>query len=86
MVVFERDGHTCMICGKQLKKDDFHVDHIRPISKGGAEYALENLRLSCGQCNLKKTSNYDRCMGGMTEYLHQKAEAKRKQAIRRRKK
>jgi len=85
-VVYERDGHICMICGKYVKKDAFHVDHIRPISKGGAEFALENLRLTCGSCNLSKSAKYDRRMGGMTEYLHQKAEAKRKQAIRRRKK
>lgn len=52
-VVYERDGGICMKCGKNVRKD-FHVDHIHPISKGGPEWDLSNLELSCPTCNLKK--------------------------------
>ena len=53
-VIFERDGGFCMKCGKQVDKNDYHVDHIIPISAGGQEWDLENLELSCARCNLSK--------------------------------
>lgn len=53
-VIFERDGGICMKCGKQVAKDDYHVDHIVPVSAGGPEWELGNLELSCPECNLKK--------------------------------
>ena len=85
-VVYERDGHICMICGKYVKPNDFHVDHIRPISKNGAEWALENLRLTCPGCNMSKHDKYDSKQGGMTETQFQKLEKNRKSRIRRRNK
>jgi 5-methylcytosine-specific restriction endonuclease McrA len=54
MVVFYRDGGACMKCGKPVPKDGFHIDHIVPISKGGDEWDLKNLELSCPDCNLRK--------------------------------
>ena len=53
-VIYERDGGICMKCGKPVPKDDFHVDHIVPISAGGSEWDLDNLELSCPTCNLTK--------------------------------
>lgn len=53
-VVYLRDGGRCMKCGKRLNKHNFHVDHIIPIAKGGDEWELSNLELSCQECNLKK--------------------------------
>ncbi|SFR15316.1 HNH endonuclease [Desulfoscipio geothermicus] len=55
-VIYERDGGICMKCGKEVpnKKGGYHVDHIVPISEGGAEWDLNNLELSCPECNLKK--------------------------------
>ena len=43
-----------MKCGRKVRKKEFHVDHIVPISKGGSEWELDNLELSCPECNLKK--------------------------------
>ena len=54
LVVYERDGGVCMKCGKRVDQREFHVDHIIPISKGGDEWDLKNLELSCVKCNLKK--------------------------------
>lgn len=84
-VIYERDGHVCMKCGKYVRKDDFHVDHIRPLAKKGAEWALENLQLLCPSCNLSKNKTYDSKMGGMTEAEYAKEEEKRRRRIRRRK-
>jgi len=54
-VVYERDGGICMICGSRIRRHQkFHVDHIVPLSKGGAEFDLTNLQLACPQCNLYK--------------------------------
>ena len=53
-VVYERDGGLCMKCGKKVDKKSFHVDHIIPLSKGGPEWDLNNLELSCIKCNLEK--------------------------------
>ena len=53
-VVYIRDGGICMICGKKVKHNNFHVDHIQPISKGGSEWDLANLECTCPKCNLSK--------------------------------
>lgn len=53
-VIYERDGGICMNCGKPVKPDNFHVDHIDPICNGGAEWLLSNLELNCQKCNLSK--------------------------------
>ncbi len=53
-VVYVRDGGICMKCGRKVTKKDFHVDHIVPLAQGGNEWDLDNLELSCPECNLKK--------------------------------
>ncbi|MBO4313157.1 MAG: HNH endonuclease [Desulfovibrio sp.] len=45
-----------MKCGRRVTKKNFHVDHIIPISKGGDEWDLNNLELSCPDCNLQKST------------------------------
>ncbi len=51
-IVFERDKGTCQIC-KCPVEDDFHIDHIIPVSKGG-EHSYVNVQLAHPSCNLKK--------------------------------
>lgn len=58
-VVYERDGGVCMKCGKRVSRKNFHVDHIIPVSEGGAEWDLSNLELSCPECNLRKGKQID---------------------------
>ncbi|WP_448572860.1 HNH endonuclease [Trichothermofontia sp.] len=43
-------GSCCWWCRKQLPADTLTLDHLKPKSKGGSN-SLENLRLSCFQCN-----------------------------------
>lgn len=65
--IIERDGFKCQICGKFITSDRdakrlakhgngmYHIDHIVPVCHGGRA-TLENLRLTCPTCNLKKGS------------------------------
>lgn len=46
--VWRRDNGRCVYCGEQK---DLHLDHIIPLSKGGASIA-ENLQILCQKCNL----------------------------------
>jgi 5-methylcytosine-specific restriction endonuclease McrA len=42
----------CWWCGCNVK-DDFHVDHVIPLARGGSNNP-ENLVISCAPCNLSK--------------------------------
>ena len=48
--VMARDKH-CRYCGNI--SGPFHIDHVVPVSQGGSS-ALNNLVLSCVECNLRK--------------------------------
>lgn len=51
--VLKRDKFTCQYCGKQSPDVVLHLDHIKPVSKGGKNTLL-NLVTSCVDCNLGK--------------------------------
>lgn len=54
--VFNRDDGRCAYCFIALDKDGlYHIDHRLPVSRGGTN-AVENLSLSCPECNLAKGS------------------------------
>lgn len=42
----------CYYCGKDISKS-YHVDHVVPLSRGGANYP-DNLVLACPHCNESK--------------------------------
>lgn len=46
-------GHKCWMCGGPFQ----HVDHVKPISKGGP-HMLANIRPACAPCNLGKGSKW----------------------------
>lgn len=52
--VLKRDSFTCQYCGKQPPDAILHLDHIKPVSKGGKNTIL-NLITSCSDCNLGKS-------------------------------
>lgn len=58
-VIYTRDGGVCMKCGKKVRRDSFHVDHIVPVARGGDEWDLANLECSCPECNLRKGAKVD---------------------------
>lgn len=60
--IFERDGWFCQLCCKPLSRalvgDHKHpdaptLDHITPLSRGGA-HSLENVQCLCRSCNSAK--------------------------------
>ena len=58
--------HRCALCGQELDakapphtRFSIEVDHIIPVSRGGAPYELENLRLLCMKDNRKKGAKFD---------------------------
>ena len=52
--VFKRDAFTCQYCGATPPKVILHLDHIHPVSLGGANDG-DNLVTSCQACNLGKS-------------------------------
>ena len=54
-----RERGKCAMCGTDLVfelEDDYHIDHIVPLSKGGCNDLL-NLQLLCKTCNLEKSNS-----------------------------
>jgi 5-methylcytosine-specific restriction endonuclease McrA len=49
--VFMRDGRVCQLCGAD--EGEMHIDHIIPRKSGG-DHSLDNLRVLCKSCNLRK--------------------------------
>lgn len=49
---FRVQGGRCFYCLASLV-DDYHVDHMMPLSRGGSN-GPENIVVSCQQCNLRK--------------------------------
>ncbi|WP_209961193.1 HNH endonuclease signature motif containing protein [Micromonospora sp. HB375] len=47
-------GGKCWICRVAPWE---HIDHVKPLSKGGA-HILANLRPSCASCNLGKSDKW----------------------------
>jgi hypothetical protein len=58
MRVARRDNYICQICGAILRDDEIEFDHIIPVAKGGSSEE-HNLRVSCFECNRKKSSTVD---------------------------
>lgn len=51
--VFERDNFTCQYCGRYGRGVKLEIDHIIPVSKGGAT-DIRNLITACRECNRAK--------------------------------
>jgi 5-methylcytosine-specific restriction endonuclease McrA len=52
-VVLARGGGICGICGTPVDLDDFHVDHVIPLAKGG-EHSYANTQPAHPICNIRK--------------------------------
>lgn len=49
-----QQAKACHWCASDCD-DDFHVDHVIPLSKGG-DHELHNLVIACPPCNLRKSA------------------------------
>ena len=57
-MVIERDGHVCQICHGAVEPGDIHLDHIKPVSRGGPT-TFANLRVAHSLCNIRKGARFD---------------------------
>jgi 5-methylcytosine-specific restriction endonuclease McrA len=55
IVVWERDGGICHICGDSVSFYRMHVDHFVPLSRGGA-HSYDNVRAAHADCNVWKNA------------------------------
>ena len=63
-VVYERDAGVCGICGYGVGAEEFEVDHIVPLSRGGLE-SYGNVQATHRECNRWKADRtMDEIAGG----------------------
>lgn len=60
-LVYEKCNGICGICHGPVLSDNYTIDHIVPISRGGKN-EIENLRLACYDCNRNKGNRLDKEM------------------------
>jgi 5-methylcytosine-specific restriction endonuclease McrA len=56
LALWNKQGHTCCVCGKEIRAQDGHVDHIVPWDYVGDELE-NNYQLLCSDCNLHKSNH-----------------------------
>ena len=53
--LIERDGPTCVWCGRELWRCDLTLEHVVPRSRGGHK-TPDNALLACRSCNRRRGS------------------------------
>ena len=56
--LYDRQEGRCVYCRRYFPVDIMHVDHKKPISKGGSD-EMDNLQVLCPTCNSSKGSYTD---------------------------
>ncbi|HIA77913.1 MAG TPA: HNH endonuclease [Gammaproteobacteria bacterium] len=51
--LFRRDTYLCLYCGGQFLPSQLSRDHVRPLSRGGAD-VWQNVVTACRRCNHRK--------------------------------
>lgn len=51
--IIERDGRTCVWCGREPWRTDLTAEHVYPRSRGGRT-TPENLTVACRACNKRR--------------------------------
>lgn len=55
-LIYERDKGICHICSQKTNPNNWHLDHVIPLSKGG-KHNYKNVAVSHPQCNLQKAAS-----------------------------
>lgn len=53
--IFERDRGICHICRKPVDPNDWHLDHLIPLSRGG-EHVSQNVAVAHPFCNMSRSA------------------------------
>jgi 5-methylcytosine-specific restriction endonuclease McrA len=53
LMVLQRDGFICRLCGEPVNGSELHFDHRLPLSRGGSNES-DNLQVTHATCNLEK--------------------------------
>lgn len=51
--ILDREDYRCYLCGEEVDPENFHFDHVIPLSKGGPN-TVDNIRVAHPKCNLRK--------------------------------
>lgn len=51
--LLKRDGFVCQFCGRKLSSTTGTIEHLTPVSRGGA-HNWKNVVAACKQCNNRK--------------------------------
>jgi len=51
--IYERDRGKCHVCHQHAKPNNWHLDHLIPLSRGG-RHARRNVAVSHPRCNLQR--------------------------------
>lgn len=57
-IVYERDGGICNICGEAVRWEEYDMDHVVPLSRGG-DHSYANVAVSHASCNRRKHARID---------------------------
>lgn len=55
--IVARDNSVCYLCGEHIDRDELHMDHVKPLSKGGDD-APWNIATTHSHCNITKGESY----------------------------
>jgi len=68
-IVYEKSKGHCCLCGNFVDYEDYTIDHIMPLAKGGTN-DISNLQCTCKVCNNIKTDVLpDEFMDKITEMI-----------------
>ena len=59
-ILMKNQKHLCLLCQNKITNNEErtpHVDHIQPLSKGGA-HSMENLQITHASCNEQKWAHW----------------------------
>lgn len=56
--LLRKQKNICPYCVLPIK-ENYHIDHVRPISEGGHPFSWVNLAVAHPSCNLKKHASID---------------------------
>ena len=88
--IYIRDKGRCGICGEFIPLNEFTIDHIIPISKGGT-YDYDNLQCCCFKCNQLKSNEtpddfYEKMFIALINHAKQQNNKKMKKFLKKQKK